>query len=62
LLGRPARFRNLTIASGHGHIGMGLAPAGGQLVAQLIGGQEPEVDPRPFHPDRFVSPSGRKHR
>jgi D-amino-acid dehydrogenase len=62
LLGRPARFRNLTIASGHGHIGMGLAPAGGQLVAQLIGGQEPEMDPRPFHPDRFVSPSGRKHR
>ena len=36
LLGRAPGFANLTIATGHGHNGMALAPAAGELVAELL--------------------------
>ena len=39
LLGRAAPYRNLTVACGHGTIGMGLAPAAGELVAGIVAGE-----------------------
>jgi D-amino-acid dehydrogenase len=53
LIGRAAPYRNVSVACGHGYIGMGLAPAGGKLMAQLIAGDEPDVDPAPFLVGRF---------
>ena len=53
LIGRAAPYRNVSVACGHGYIGMGLAPAGGKLMAQLIAGDEPDVDPAPFAVGRF---------
>jgi D-amino-acid dehydrogenase len=53
-LGRTGRYADLTVAFGHGHVGMGLAPAAGELVAQLVTGQPTELDVRPFRTDRFV--------
>ena len=35
-LGRVARYANVSVAAGHGHVGMGLAPAGGEMIAQII--------------------------
>jgi D-amino-acid dehydrogenase len=52
-IGRAPGYRNLFIACGHDHIGMGLAPAGGRLLAQLLTGERPDVDPAPFRVDRF---------
>jgi len=52
-IGRVGRYRNLSIACGHGHTGMGLAPAGGRLLAQLLAGEPPDVDPSPFRVGRF---------
>lgn len=52
-IGRAPQFQNLSIACGHGVIGMGLAPAGGRLLAQLLTGEPPDVDPTPFRVDRF---------
>lgn len=52
LIGR-AGPRNLLVAAGYGHIGMGLAPAGGELVAHLLTGTTPVTDPVPLRPDRF---------
>ncbi len=52
-IGRAPRYRNLSIACGHGHIGMGLAPAGGRLLAQLVAGERPDLDPAPFRVDRY---------
>ncbi|MEU6999759.1 FAD-dependent oxidoreductase [Nonomuraea sp. NPDC046570] len=52
-IGRAAPYRNLVIACGHGHIGLGLAPAGGRLVAQIVSGAEPDVDLTPFRVDRY---------
>ncbi|MEO3777543.1 FAD-dependent oxidoreductase [Micromonospora sp. B11E3] len=53
LLGRAGAYRNVCVAAGHGHIGMGLAPAGGRLIAQLVGGRPPELDLAPFAVDRW---------
>jgi D-amino-acid dehydrogenase len=41
-------MRNVLLASGHGMLGLSMAPATGELVAQLIGGQPPAIDPRPY--------------
>ncbi len=54
LLGRVPGYANLSIATGHGHSGMGLAPASGELLAQLLSDQQPLIDPTPFRPDRFL--------
>ena len=52
-LGRAEPYRNLFVAAGHGQMGMGLAPAGGKLIAQAIAGQQPDLDLRPFRVGRF---------
>ncbi|MFL6163344.1 MAG: NAD(P)/FAD-dependent oxidoreductase [Jatrophihabitantaceae bacterium] len=54
MLGRVPGYANLTIATGHGHSGMGLAPASGELIAQLLSDRQPLIDPTPFRPDRFL--------
>ncbi|MFE9204325.1 NAD(P)/FAD-dependent oxidoreductase [Micromonospora sp. NPDC007230] len=53
LIGRAGAYGNVSVATGHGHIGMGLAPAGGQLLAQLIGGVPPDLPLETFALDRF---------
>jgi D-amino-acid dehydrogenase len=53
LIGRAQRYGNLSVACGHGSIGMGLAPASGELIAQIIAGEQPDTDPGPFRIDRF---------
>lgn len=52
-LGRAGTYRNLCIACGHGHIGMGLAPASGKLIAQIVAGVQPEMDLAPFRIGRY---------
>jgi D-amino-acid dehydrogenase len=53
LLGRVAPYRNLTVACGYGTIGMGLAPAAGEVVASIVAGEPAELDLAPFRVDRF---------
>jgi D-amino-acid dehydrogenase len=53
VIGRAPRFRNLTLATGHGMLGITTAPATGKLVAEIVCGREPHIDPRPFRPERF---------
>jgi D-amino-acid dehydrogenase len=52
-IGRIDSYRNATIACGHGHIGMGLAPITGKLVAQIIAGTTPDMDLTPFRVNRY---------
>ncbi|MGH7119992.1 MAG: NAD(P)/FAD-dependent oxidoreductase [Acetobacteraceae bacterium] len=40
-------------AFGHGHVGLAAGAATGRLVADLIGGKPPELDPLPYSPQRF---------
>ncbi len=53
LIGRAPGMTNLWIASGHGMLGLTAAPATGRLLAELLTGGRPHIDPRPFSPLRF---------
>jgi D-amino-acid dehydrogenase len=52
-IGRAGGYANLSVACGHGYIGMGLAPGTGELLAQILTGERPGTDPAPFRPGRF---------
>jgi D-amino-acid dehydrogenase len=52
LIGRIRSARSLAVATGHGHIGVSLAPATGKLIAELLCGEPPSVDLRALAPDR----------
>ena len=38
---------------GHHHLGLTLGPVSGRLLAEMIGGETPFVDPAPFRAERF---------
>jgi D-amino-acid dehydrogenase len=47
LIGR-AKFGNLLLNTGHGTLGWTMASGSGQLIADLVAGRVPEIDPAPF--------------
>jgi D-amino-acid dehydrogenase len=53
IIGRVAGLDNLMLATGHGMLGVSLCAVTGHLVADLLCGRDPVVDPRPASPDRF---------
>lgn len=52
LIGRARAFTNLTVATGHGMMGVTLAPITGRLVAEVIQGISTTLDLAPFAADR----------
>lgn len=52
IIGEDPRVPGLWHATGHEGAGVGLAPATGQLIADLLTGATPLVDPHPFRVDR----------
>jgi D-amino-acid dehydrogenase len=52
-IGRNTRLSNLVIATGHGMMGLGLGPATGLLVSQLINETKPTMNLQAFNPSRF---------
>jgi len=53
IVGRPRRYENLVVATGHAALGFTLAPLTGRLVAQLVGDERLDHDIAQLHPDRF---------
>jgi D-amino-acid dehydrogenase len=53
VVGRPRRWRNVVVASGHAMLGLSLGPITGKLVAQLVAGHMPLLDIAALDPDRF---------
>ena len=53
IIGPAPRHRNLWFSFGHAHHGLTLAPVTGRLVAELVTGDKPFVDPAPYRADRF---------
>lgn len=53
VIGPAPRHPGLWFAFGHGHQGLTLGPVTGRLVAELLTGEAPCVDPTPFSPERF---------
>lgn len=53
IIGPSPRVENLWIAAGHSMLGLSMAPATGKLIAELVTGRTPHVEPHPYRPDRF---------
>ncbi|RYY93760.1 MAG: FAD-dependent oxidoreductase, partial [Comamonadaceae bacterium] len=53
VIGRAPRLANAWLAFGHGHVGMCGGASTGREIAHLVAGRAPQVDLRPFAPDRF---------
>ncbi len=51
-IGRHSAVINLVLATGHAMMGWSLGPATGKLVTELISGQSPSIDLKPFAPER----------
>ena len=52
-IGQPRGQPRLLMAFGHGHNGMTSGPVTGRLVADIVAGRRPFIDPAPYSPDRF---------
>jgi D-amino-acid dehydrogenase len=53
IIDRAPHHGNLILATGHGMMGITMAPGTGQLVTELITGAEPHIDPAPYSVKRF---------
>ena len=53
VIGRVPRYQNLILATGHGMLGISMAPITGSLVTQIVAGEKPQIDMGLLRPDRF---------
>ena len=56
IIGRSPQHDNLTIAAGHGTLGITQGPVTGQLVTQLLAAEQPDIDLHPLRVSRFPQP------
>ena len=54
LIGRLPRLTNVTLAAGHGMLGLSMAPGTGKLVSQIVTGAAPHIDPLPYAVERAL--------
>ena len=54
-LGRTPRYDNVILATGHGMLGISLAPITGKIVSQLTANQSPDINLAPLSVERFDS-------
>jgi len=52
-IGPATVSRDIVHAYGHGHVGLAAGAMTGRLVADIIGGLPPTIDPAPYSPQRF---------
>lgn len=53
IIGRPPQLSNVCLATGHSMLGVSMATGTGKLVAELLTGATPHVDPTPYRANRF---------
>ncbi len=53
VIGRAPGQAGLWLAYGHGHWGLTLGPATGRLLAEMMTGTTPFIDPAPYRAERF---------
>lgn len=52
-IGEVEMLRGFILAAGFSGHGFGIGPGAGQLIADIVTGTEPNVDPKPYNPSRF---------
>jgi D-amino-acid dehydrogenase len=53
IIGKSPKHNNLFLATGHAMLGLSLGPGTGQVVAEMLNGQEPAVSLSPMQLERF---------
>ena len=53
VIGPASNCGDIVHAFGHGHVGLAAGPLTGRLVADMLAGRSPVIDPAPFRADRF---------
>jgi len=53
IIGPSSRWSNLMLATAHGMLGVSMSAATGELVASMLRGTTPSIDPAPYAPHRF---------
>jgi D-amino-acid dehydrogenase len=53
IIDRSPTLANVWIAAGHNMLGLSMAPATGKVMAELLGGETPHLDVRPYAVTRF---------
>jgi len=53
LVGSAPRHPGLWFSFGHAHHGLTLAASSGRLLAELMCGETPYIDPKPYRVERF---------
>lgn len=53
IIGKATRHNGLWFNFGHSHQGFTLGPATGRLLAEMMHGETPYIDPTPYRPERF---------
>jgi D-amino-acid dehydrogenase len=53
IIGRSPAMENVLVAAGHNMLGLSMAPATGKLIAELLNGERPHIDPAPYAVNRF---------
>ncbi|WP_437200796.1 NAD(P)/FAD-dependent oxidoreductase [Planctomicrobium sp. SH664] len=53
IIGRIPRLNNVWMAAGHSMLGLSMATATGKLVAEMLTGATPHLDPHPYRIERF---------
>ena len=53
VIDRASAATNVLVAAGHNMLGLSMAPATGKLVAEMIAGAAPHIDPAPYSLKRF---------
>lgn len=53
IIGPAPRREGLWLDFGHHHLGLTLGPISGRLLAEMLTGEKPSLDPRPFSAARF---------
>jgi len=54
LIGAVPGAPGVWLATGHGMMGVGMSAGTGQLLADLMTGRDPAIDPHPYRPARFA--------
>jgi D-amino-acid dehydrogenase len=53
IIDRSPKYENVYIAAGHNMLGLSMAPATGKMVAEIVNGSAPHIDPKPYRVGRF---------
>ena len=54
IIGEAPGLAGLWYCFGHAHQGLTLGPSSGRLIADMMTGELPFVDPAPYRPARFA--------